>query len=203
MTLISACGRLVEHKHVAEAGMKWFSKEYLGILAATSGLANDSKHTFVRALFTQPSDLFRSWGKTSSQTCKPWGKGYWTCLFSGHYWSAFLTGSVLGTKPHPQLLAEQTRLNLRAVIWLSSGRWRCLTCSECRSSGSPPRLTFAAYLWQLVVPRSPCLFPYQGRETALHSQLCCNLLFWLYSAMEFINTSLLFTPEICFQKFLL
>lgn len=83
MTLISACGRLVEHKHAAEAGMKWFSKEYLGILAATSGLANDSKPTFVKALFTQPSDLFWSWEKTSSQTCKPWGKRVLNLPFFG------------------------------------------------------------------------------------------------------------------------
>lgn len=85
---MSACGRLLEHKHC----MKWFSREYSAILATTSGLANDSKHTFVRALFTQPSDLFWSWEKISSQTGKPWGKGYWTCLF----WSIIEAHSWLG-----------------------------------------------------------------------------------------------------------
>lgn len=69
-----------------------------GILATTSGLANDSKHTLVKALFTQPSDLLRSWEKTSSQTGRRWGgERVLNLPFLGAFINAFPSGSALET----------------------------------------------------------------------------------------------------------
>lgn len=93
-----------------------------GILATTSGLANDSKHTLVKALFTQPSDLLRSWEKTSSQTGRRWGggKGIEPAFFWGLY-KRIPERECFRNKPHPQFSAKQMRLNLRAPISVSSG----------------------------------------------------------------------------------
>lgn len=103
----------MEHKHAAEAGLKWFSKEYLQQRVVCLMTAS-------RLLFTQPCDLFWSWEKTSPQTGKPLGGGYWTWRFLGHYWSTFLAESVLDTNHIRN--SSLSKWGLISVLWSLGAR---------------------------------------------------------------------------------
>lgn len=92
----------------------------LGILATMSGLANDRKHTFVNALFTQPwfMVLFVSWSwvKDFFQNRQSlWGKCTEPLSF-GPLLKCIFDLECFRYKPHPQFFTKQTRLNLPVLI---------------------------------------------------------------------------------------
>lgn len=132
-----------------------------GILTV-SGLANDRKHTFVNALFTQPSDLcfslFLALGKKLlPKQANSMGKLDWTFLFGLllHFTFDF---EYFRYKTHPQFFPKQMRLNLSVLISFAlksisapdAGKVFNMFCM-CWVPDSPPFLTFVSYLWQLVV----------------------------------------------------
>lgn len=134
---------------------------------------------------------FWSWVKDFFQNRQTlWGKRI-EPFFFGPLLKCIFDFEYFRYKPHPQFFAKQMRLNLsllisfvlRSISAASTGKVFNMFCvsDSGRAPDSPPFLTFVSYLWQLVVLKSPCLFYYHGRKTALHSEHClqsCFLPLW-------------------------